>query len=130
MSFEEFLVFRDVKIKSHAHERVVKLFYAYLESVTGNNRLLKEVLGNLLSIDFSSMTLITACFNGIYDTATSPYENVDLYIKFDSGVCVFVYGSIPLKPIIQLKNNEHVLFVLSNSLDYKEKQIDNHYYFV
>jgi len=67
LNFNEFLLFRDVKVKNFNHERIVALFYVYLESVTGNERLLPDTLGRILDIDLSTTLVSTACFNGIFD---------------------------------------------------------------
>ncbi|MCL2883976.1 MAG: hypothetical protein FWF49_00640 [Oscillospiraceae bacterium] len=114
MSFEEFLLFRDVKIKNAAHERIVRAFYSYLESVTGNDRLLPDLIGLLLGIDAFSFTIQTGCFNGIFDDTVPPYEDVDFYLKLSNGICLFIYGSIPSAPLVDLKDNEYVLYMLSD----------------
>ena len=54
MTFDEFISFRNVQIKNKDHERVVKTFYVYLSSVTGDSRLLPNEIGRILNIDFSS----------------------------------------------------------------------------
>jgi hypothetical protein len=129
MTFEEFLVFRNVKIKDYNHERVVRLFFGYAASVTGNIRLLPDLLGQLLNIDLSDTTVTTGCFNGIFDGMEPPYENVDFYVRFQNGIRVYVYGSIPYKELKELKNNEYVLIVLSDDLNgYIERKGNRHAY--
>lgn len=108
MTFEEFLVFRDVKIKNSNHERIVRLFFGYAASVTGDNRLLPNLLGQLLNIDLSETTVPTGCFNGIH---------------------VYIYGSIPYKELKELKDNEYVLIVLSDDLNGSiERKANRHIY--
>ncbi len=92
------------------------MFYIYCGSVTGNNRLLPNKIGQLLDIDTSALTIPTGCFNGIFDGTEPPYEDVDMYIRFSNDIRVYIYGRIPFKLLKQLKNNEYVIFVLSNSL--------------
>jgi hypothetical protein len=114
MTLEEFLVFRDVKIKNCNHERIVRLFFGYVASVTGNKRLLPDLLGQLLGMDLSDTTVATGCFNGIFDGVEPPYEGVDFYVRLQNGVRVYVYGSIPCKELKELKDNEYVLIMLSD----------------
>jgi len=116
MTFEEFLEIRDVKIKNKEHERIAKLFFLYFYSVTGDKRLLPDLIGQLISIDLSSVVTKTACLNGIYDGSIAPYEDVDLYIRFENYIRVFIYGKIPENDNVILRENEHVLFVLGDSL--------------
>lgn len=82
MTFEEFLKFRDVQIKDEAHKRIAKLFFPYFYSVTGDRRLLPDIIGQLLGIDLSNTITRTACLNGIFDGNIAPYENIDLYIRY------------------------------------------------
>jgi len=117
MTFEEFLIYRDVKIKNFNHERIVRAFYVYLESVTGNSRLLPDLVGRLIDSNTSSLTVKTGCFNGIFDGTKPPYDDVDFYIKLSNDLCLFIYGSVPLKPLIELSNNEYALFMLSNDIN-------------
>ncbi|MEA5038873.1 MAG: hypothetical protein VB086_03450 [Clostridiaceae bacterium] len=116
MTFEEFLAFRDVKIKNPGHERIVRLFFPYLGSVSGDDRRLPNLIGRLLGSDLSSARAETGCFNGIPDGAESPYPNVDLFMRFDNGVRVYVYGSASDRERRVLKANEYVLFVLRDDL--------------
>ena len=129
MSFDEFITFRDVKIKNRDHERVAKAFYVYLSSVTGNPRLLPSEFGRILNIDTSSLALSTGCFNGTFDDTTPPYTNVDFYIKLSNDIRIFVYGSVPSDSLKGLRDNEYVVFMLSNdSNGVIERNIDRHIY--
>ena len=129
MTFEEFLVFRDVKIKNTNHERIVRLFFGCLESVTGNKRLLPDLFGQLLNIDLSDTKVPTGCFNGIFDGTEPPYEDADFYVRFQNGIGVYVYGSIPCKELKELKNDEYVLIVLSDDLNGNiERKANRHIY--
>jgi len=116
MTFDEFIHFRNIQIKNKNHEKIVKTFYVYLSSVTGDSKLLPNEIGRILNIDFSSSTIEAGCFNGIFDGTDSPYDDVDFYIKSNNGICVFVYGKIPLEPLKVLKENEYVIFMLSDDL--------------
>jgi hypothetical protein len=116
MTFDEFIKFRDVKIKNEAHKRIIGLFYKYFSSVTGDDRLLSNLIGELFNIDLSSTVAQTACLNGIHDGSIAPFEDVDLYIRFENDVRVYVYGSRPTTKIVSLGENEFVLLVLSDSL--------------
>jgi len=93
MTFDEFLLFRNVIVRDGNHEKIIRLFYGYMQSVTGNERLLPNIIGELLNIDLSSVTAKTACLNGIFDGNEPLYDNVDLYIKFDNDIIVYVFGS-------------------------------------
>jgi len=117
MTFEEFIPFRNVQIKNKNHARIVKAFYIYLSSVTGNSRLLPNEIGRILNIDFSAALIETGCFNGIFDGTDSPYDDVDFYIKSNSGIRVFIYGKIPSEPLKELNENEYVIFMLSCDLN-------------
>jgi hypothetical protein len=129
MTFEEFLVFRDVKIKNPNHERIVRLFFEYLESVTGNKRLLPNLLGQLLNIDLSDTTVPTGCFNGIFDGTESLSQEVDFYIRCQNGIRIYVYGSIPNEEK-ELKYNEYVLIVLSDDLKGNIERKANRYIYI
>jgi hypothetical protein len=116
MTFDEHLLYRDINIKNENHERIVKLFYVYAGSVTGNSRLYPDLISRLLDIDLSSASVQTACLNGIFDGTAPPYIDVDLYIKFYNDIRVYVYGSIPNEPLREIEENEHILIVLSNDI--------------
>ena len=129
MTFDEFVPFRDVKIKNENHERVVKAFYHYLSSVTGNFRLLPDEIGRILNIDLSSSTIKTGCFNGVFDGTNSPYDDVDFYVKLDNGIFVFIYGRVLAEPLKKLRENEYVVFMLSNDSNGTiERNNDGHVY--
>lgn len=117
MTFEEFLIYRNVAVKNSDHKRIIKMFYKYSGSVSGNNRLLPDIIGRLLNIDTSSYIVSTSCFNGIFDSTEPPYEGVDLYVRFNNDIRIFIYGSIPLSPLKELKDNEYVIFILSDNIN-------------
>jgi hypothetical protein len=121
--FEEFLVLRDIKIKNPAHERIARLFYPYSYFVTGDRKLLPGLIGKLLGIDLSDTVTKTSCLNGIVDGSKDPLGDVDLYIRFENDVRIFIYGTE--KPIenAALAENEYVLFVPGNNLAGKAKKI-------
>ena len=43
-TFDEFLHFRDIGVRDINHEKIIRLFYGYMQSVTGNERLLPNIL--------------------------------------------------------------------------------------
>ena len=116
MTFEEFVRFREVQIRDLTHERIVRLFFSYLASVSGEGRRLPELVGGLLDIDLSKANATTGCFGGMPEGEVAPYENVDFYIRFDSDIRVFVYGAVPCVELKLLGEDEYVLFVLGNEL--------------
>jgi len=129
MTFDEFISFRNVKIKNKNHERVVKAFYIYLSSVTGNPCLLPNEISRIINIDTSTLTIKTGCFNGIFEDIVPPYDDVDFYIKFNNGICVFLYGTIPSDSLRDLRDNEYAVFMLSNdSNGIIERNINRHIY--
>lgn len=113
MTFDEFIVFRNTKIKNNDHKRIVKLFYPYLQSVMGDSSLLPTLLGKIINMDLSNTQAVTACFNGINDNSVPPYDDVDFYIKLDNGIRIFVYGRI-IKETHVLNENEYVIFCTSD----------------
>ncbi len=115
MTYDQFLIFRDVKIKNIHHERILKLFFSYLEAVTGNKRLLPDLIGQLLNIDLSSVTVPAGCFNGISDGTKPPYDDVDFYIRLSNDIRVFIYGSIRDSMVKELKDNEYVIYIDANN---------------
>jgi len=129
MTYDEFILFRDVKIKNPNHERVVKTFFSYLSSVSGNSRALPDLVSRILNIDTSSLTIDKGCFNGIFDSTTPPYDNVDFYIRLSNGIYLFIYGELPAKTLKTLESNEYVVFMLSDCLDGNVERIDNYIYF-
>jgi len=129
MTLDEFIHFRDVKIKNKDHERVIKAFYVYLSSVTGNPQLLPNEVGCILNIDASSLTVTTGCFNGIFNDTVPPYDDVDFYLELNNRIRIFVYGRIPSDTLRELKDNEYVVFMLSKDLSGTiERNIDRHIY--
>ena len=119
MTFEEFLEFRDVRIKNKEHDRIARLFFSYFYSVTGDIRLLPDLIAQLLSIDLSRVVTKTACLNGIVDGSTAPFKDIDLYIRFENDIRVFVYGTIQRNDNVTLRENEFVLYILGDSLQGK-----------
>jgi hypothetical protein len=130
MTFEEFLEFRDVKLKNEAHKRIAELFFQYFYSVTGDRRLLPDLIGKLIGMDLSHTVTRTACLNGIFDGSVAPYENVDLYIRFENEVRIFIYGTMPTTEVVQLRENEFVLFILADSLFGRINQTDGRYTYI
>jgi len=126
MTVEDFIHYRDVIIKNPAHERVVQAFYGYLSSVTGNPRLLPDVMGQIFDIDTTELTVEKGCFNGVNDDTTPPYEDVDFYVKFDNGLCVFVYGKMPHEDLIELESHAYVAFLLSDGSLENVRRVNNH----
>ena len=124
MTFEQFIKQRDIKVRDNEHLRVIKYFYLYLKSVSGNEWLLPSVLGKLLGIDLSDVSVITSCFNGVNDGSKPPYDNVDLYIKLNNDIKVFVYGK-KQERLTDLKENEYVIFFLSNDLSGNVTYLEN-----
>lgn len=112
MKLEEFIKQRDIKVRSDEHLRVIKCFYPYLRSVSGDEHLLPSVLEKILGVDLSDVSVITACFNGVNDGSQPPYNNVDLYIKLNNDIKVFVYGRKP-EHLAELKENEYVICLLA-----------------
>lgn len=103
MTADEFISYRNIKVKDNEHRRVIELFYPYLRSVSDDERLLPTFLEKHLNMDLLGALVVTACFNGVNDGSIPPCDNVDLYIKLSNGVKVFVYGretknSNPLNP--------------------------------
>ena len=108
MNFDEFIKQKDIKIRDNEHLKVIKRFYPYLRSVSGDEHLLPSVLEKILDIDLTNVSVITACFNGVNDGSEPPYDNVDLYIKLSDGIKVFVYGK-KQKNLVELKEKEYVI---------------------
>lgn len=129
MEFDEFIKLRDIKIRDNEHLRVIKCFYPYLHSVSGDEQLLPSLIGNILGVDLSNVTVETACFNGVNDDSNPPYVNVDLYIKFNNDIKVFVYGRQP-KNLIDLKENEYTIYLLVDEIISNIKKTENHHIFI
>lgn len=83
MIFEEFINIKGVSIKDKEHERIAKLFFPYFYPVTGDKRLLPDIIWYLLGMHLSMTVSKTACLNGIFDDSVGPVDNVDLYIRFE-----------------------------------------------
>lgn len=130
MTLEQFIEFRNTKIRNESHKRVVELFYKYLFSVTGDRRLLPDLIGKLLSIDLSDTVTRTACFNGIFDGSIAPFADVDLYIKFENNIIVYIYGEEHTTENVKLRENEYVIFVLTDNLFGKLYQSDDRYIYI
>ncbi len=126
MNLEEFVKHRDIKVRNDEHLRVIKCFYPYLRSVSGDEHLLPSILGKILGVYLFDVSVITACFNGVNDGSQPPYNNVDLYIKLNNDIKVFVY-SRKKKQLTDLKENEYVIFFLSNDLTGNITQTENHH---
>ncbi len=129
MKFDEFIKLRDIKIRDNEHLRVIKCFYPYLRSVSGDEQLLPSLIGNILGVDLSNVTVETACFNGVNDGSQPPYDNVDLYIKFNNDIKVFVYGR-KLEHLYELKDNEYVIFLLANEIISEIAKAKSHHIFI
>ncbi len=126
---EEFIKQRDIKVRNDEHLRVIKCFYTYLRSVSGDEHLLPSILEKILGVYLFDVSVITACFNGVNDGSQPPYNKVDLYIKLNNDIKVFVYGRKP-EHLADLKENEYVIFFLSNDLTGNITQIENHHIFI
>ncbi len=129
MKFDEFIKLRDIKIRDNEHLRVIKCFYPYLRSVSGDEQLLPSLIGNILGVDLSNVTVETACFNGVNDDSNPHYVNVDLYIKFNNDIKVFVYGR-KLEHLYELKDNEYVIFLLANVIKSNVIKTGNNYIYI
>ena len=124
MELNEFIKLKDIKVKDIEHLRVIKCFYPYLRSVSSDEHLLPSVIEKMLGIDLTDISVITACFNGVNDSNKPPYDNVDLYIKFNNSIKVFVYGK-KQERLTDLKENEYVIFFISNNLSGNITYIEN-----
>ncbi len=129
MEFDEFIKMRDIKIRDNEHLRVIKCFYPFLRSVSGDEQLLPSLIGSILGVDLSNVTVETACFNGVNDGSDPPYVNVDLYIKFNNDIKVFVYGR-KLEHLYELKDNEYVIFLLANEIKSNVIKTGNNYIYI
>lgn len=129
MNLEEFIKQRDIKVRNDEHLRVIKCFYPYLRSVSCDERLLPSVLEKILGIDLIDISVITACFNGVNDGSQPPYNNVDLYIKLNNDIKVFVYGRKP-EHLAELKENEYVICLLASDISVNITQTSNHHIFI
>lgn len=126
MELYEFIKLRNIEVRDNVHLRVINCFYPYLCSVSGDEHLLPSALEKILGIDLTDVSVVTACFNGVNDGNRPPYDNVDLYIKFNNGIKVFVYGR-KQEHIAELKEKEYVIFFLSNALSDNITYIENNH---
>lgn len=115
MELNEFIKLKNIIVRDNEHLRVVKCFYPYLRSVSDDEHLLPSVIGKMLALDLTDVSVDTACFNGVNDGSKPPYDNVDLYIKLNNGIKVFVYGR-KQERLTDLKENEYVIFFISNDM--------------
>ncbi len=129
MNFDEFIKLRDIKIKDNEHLKVIKCFYPYLRSVSGDEQLLPSLLGNILGVDLSNITVETACFNGINDGSQPPYDDVDLYINLSNDIKVYVYGR-KQEHLVELKENEYVICLLADEITSNVIKTGNNYIYI
>lgn len=129
MKLEGLIKQRDIKVRDDDHFRVIKCFYPYLRSVSGDENLLPSVVGRILGIDLTDVSVITACFNGVNDGSKPPYDNVDLYIKLNNGIKVFVYGKNQ-DHLTELKENAYVIYLLASDISDNITQVVNHHIFI
>lgn len=108
MELNEFIKLKNIKVIDDDHLRVIKHFYPYLRSVSGDERLLPSALEKILGIDLTGASVVTACFNGVNDGSKPPYDNVALYIRLSNGIKVYVYGK-EQNSLVKLKENEYVI---------------------
>lgn len=69
----EFIKHKDIEVRDNEHLRVIKCFYPYLRSVSGDEHLLPSALEKILGIDLTDVSVVTACFNGVNDGSNPPY---------------------------------------------------------
>ncbi len=129
MKFDEFVKLRDIKIRDNEHLKIIKCFYPYLRSVSGDEHLLPSLIGNVLGVDLSNVTVETACFNGVNDGSKPPYDKVDLYLKFSNNIKAFVYGR-KLEHLDELKENEHVICLLADKITSNIIKTENNCIFI
>lgn len=80
----------------------------------------------MLDIDLTDVSVVIACFNGVNDGSKLHYDNVDLYIKLNNTIKVFVYSK-KQGLLNDPKENEYVIFLLSNDLSGNITQTENHH---
>ncbi len=129
MRFDEFIKQKDIEIRDNEHSKVIKCFYPYLRSVSGEEQLLPSLIGSIVGFDLSNVTVETACFNGVNDGSKPPYDNVDLYIKLNNDIKVFVCGR-KLEHLYELKDNEYVIFLLANEIKSNVIKTGNNYIYI
>ena len=129
MTLEEFVKQRDVKVRDTEHLKVIKYFYPYLRSVSGDDSLLPANLEKILDVSLSGVSVVTACFNGVNDNSQPPYDNVDLYIKLSNNIKVYIYGRNQ-EHIVELKENEYVICLVAGAVTPTIRQNVNRYFFI
>ena len=129
LTVDQFISFKKVNIKDADHKKVVNLFYRYLQSVSGDQRLLPSIIGTILGVDLTDVVVLTGCFNGVNDRTVSPYANVDFYIKLSNGIKVYIYGR-RLDESVCLSENEYVVFVNAEEIKNNILRKDNHYIYL
>ena len=128
MTFEEFLLYRDIKLKSLSQEKVVRTLYSYLGAVTGNNRLLPDLLGRLLEIDSSTLTVPACSVSNLFND-TPPYADTDYFVQLSNNTRVYIYGKTPVEPLRDLFENEYVIIMLTDDLHSNiERKPNRHIY--
>lgn len=130
MNFDEFLSFRSIRIKDKDHERIVRIFFPHLQSVCGFSNALPKIISKILYRDLTEELIATGCFSGMTDNTSAPYGNPDFYIKFCNGVRIYVYGKKVKVKRIPLKENEYVLFVLSDNITTHIKRNANRHFYM
>jgi hypothetical protein len=127
LSYDELIAACDIKVSDENHERIIKMFYSYSRRVSGKIGLWADVMSKILGVDFSGVTMTTGCFNGVNDSTEPPYGNPNIYIKMSDGTRIYIYGAMPDGELKQLKDNEYVLFALSDTVTNDiERRTDRH----
>jgi len=129
MELDKFIQERDVKVRDTEHLKVIKYFYPYLRSVSGDDSLLQANLEKILDVSLSGVSVVTACFNGVNDNSQPPYDNVDLYIKLSNNIKVYIYGRNQ-EHIVELKENEYVICLVAGEVTPTIRQNVNRYFFI
>lgn len=129
MELDKFIQERDVKVRDTEHLKVIKCFYPYLRSVSGDERLLTANLEKILGVSLSGVSVVTACFNGVNDNSQPPYDNVALYIKLSNNIKVYVYGGNQ-EHLVELKENEYVICLIADEITNDIKRNGNHHVFI
>lgn len=129
MELDKFIQERDVKVRDTEHLKVIKYFYPYLRSVSGDESLLPAKLEKILNVSLSGVSVVTACFNGVNDNSQPPYDNVDLYIKLSNNIKVYIYGRNQ-EHIVELKENEYVICLVADEKTNDIKRNENHHIFI
>ena len=129
MELNDFIKLKNIIVRDNVHLRVIKCFYPYLRSVSDDEHLLPSVIGKMLALDLTDVSVDTACFNGVNDGSKPPYDNVDLYIKLNNEIKVFVYGR-KLERLDELKENEYVICLLADEITSNINQTDNPHIYI